>query len=73
MVKGIAKPGETERWSAWMEASDQTRNKAKAAISQIAGFEFREPSLPDVERQWDQLYKKRLARVKNVIRKRKIL
>lgn len=64
MVKGIATPGETERWSAWMEAGDQNRKKAKAAISQIAGFEFREPSLPDVERQWDRLYKKTVGQKK---------
>jgi ferric-dicitrate binding protein FerR (iron transport regulator) len=64
MVKGTATPQETERWSTWMEASDQNRQKAKAAMSQIAGFEFREPSLPDVGGQWGQLYKKTVGQKK---------
>lgn len=56
MVKGTAAPYEIDRWSKWMEASNQNRQKARLAMSEIAGFEFADPTIPDVDEAWSRLY-----------------
>src|SRR5690625_7036401 len=49
---------ETEEWDRWIEHTLQNRAKSKAAISEIVGFEFKNVSTPDIEKQWALLYKK---------------
>ena len=58
MVKGTATPEESERWGSWMEQNEKNRKVAKAAISEIVGFEFRDPQIPDIEKEWSKLYSK---------------
>jgi ferric-dicitrate binding protein FerR (iron transport regulator) len=58
MVKGTATPEESGRWSSWMEENDGNRKIAKTAISEIVGFEFRDPQVPDIEKEWSKLYSK---------------
>lgn len=57
-VRGIATPEEVENWNRWIEASDKNRAIAKTALSDIVGFSFKSPVLPDVEKQWSRLYQK---------------
>ena len=58
MVKGTATPEESEKWGGWMEQNEENRKAAKAAISEIVGFEFRDPQFPDIEKEWSKLYSK---------------
>ena len=58
MVKGTATPKEVDRWSSWMEEHDENRDLAKEAIAEIAGFGFREPDYPDIEKEWAKVYSK---------------
>ncbi|MCW9706079.1 FecR family protein [Fodinibius salsisoli] len=62
MVKGTASTEEVNQWILWMEASDQNRERAKEAASEIAGFGFNIPGKPDVEREWNRLYKETIGR-----------
>lgn len=52
MVNGMARPDEVEYWNGWMEADSRNREYARKAIAGITGFEFRDPQLPDLEKQW---------------------
>jgi len=72
MVKGTATPEEADRWSSWIEENDGNRKIAKAAISEIVGFEFRDPQYPDIEKEWSRLYSKTVGqkRVKSYQRRR---
>lgn len=62
VVKGTAEKEEIDRWSLWMEASGENREKAKEAASVIAGFSFDIPNQPDVEKEWAKLYKDTFGR-----------
>ena len=55
MVKGEANPSEIDRWNCWIEASGENRRKAKEAIAEIVGFEFRDFASTDLESEWDRL------------------
>ena len=57
MVKGTASSEEVSRWTGWMEASDKNRNIARKAATEIAGFDFVSPELPDVQKEWNRLAK----------------
>ena len=65
MVKGTATPKEVDRWSSWMEEHDENRDLAKEAIAEIAGFGFREPDYPDIEKEWAKVYSKTAGLKKN--------
>lgn len=41
-----------------MEENDENRTKAKAAISEIVGFEFKSHPMPDVQSEWARLRSK---------------
>lgn len=56
MVKGTASDDDISRWNRWIEGSDRNRQKAKQAIAEIAGFEFKDPNQPNMEEEWQQLY-----------------
>lgn len=56
MAEGTANPEEIKRWSAWIESSDKNREKAREALSEIAGFKFSQSDTPDVEREWMALF-----------------
>lgn len=56
VVKGTASPSEIDQWNLWMEENEQNRIKAKEAISEIAGFKFKDPNGFDVEEEWNCLY-----------------
>lgn len=58
MVSGTAAPDEIEKWNHWIEENDQNRKKAKSASSIIAGFTFKDPDLPDIDKKWSELYAK---------------
>ncbi len=58
MVKGTATPDEISQWDSWIEESEQNRLKAVSAISEVVGFEFDDPKIPDVEQKWSDLYAK---------------
>lgn len=62
MIKGTASNEEVDRWNSWIESSDQHRNIAKEAASEIAGFGFDIPDQPDVEKEWVKLYKNTVGR-----------
>ncbi|MDR8390188.1 FecR domain-containing protein [Aliifodinibius sp. S!AR15-10] len=64
MANGTAKPDEIEVWSQWMEASDQNREKAKKALSEIAGFGFRQADVPDSDEEWEKLFHKTMGKSK---------
>ena len=64
MIKGTATPEEADRWSSWMEQNEDNRRIAKTAISEIVGFEFRDPQVPDIEKEWAKLYSKTAGRKK---------
>ncbi|MFH5831928.1 FecR family protein [Halalkalibaculum sp. DA384] len=55
MVNGTASPEEIDRWGRWMEASDENRQKAKKAISEITGFSFTDPADIGLQEQWARL------------------
>src|SRR5699024_2982285 len=55
MEQGMASSKEIKEWTHWMEASDKNRNIARKAATEIAGFGFIIPELPDVEKEWDRL------------------
>src|SRR5690554_1393898 len=65
MVMGIATSDEIEKWSAWMEESEQNRAKAKSATAEIAGFEFDAPEIPDLGLKWAELYARTAGIEKN--------
>lgn len=56
MVKGTAGPDEVDKWSQWMEESDQNRQRARQAMSEIVGFEFADPAIPNAGNAWSRLY-----------------
>lgn len=58
VAQGIATSDEIEIWNNWIEESPQNRVKVKAAISQITGFHFKDPSLPNLDKKWSDLYLK---------------
>lgn len=62
MCKGTARPEEIENWSRWMEDRDENRERAKKALSEIAGFEFADLETPDFEKEWSRLYKTTVGR-----------
>lgn len=55
MARGIAKPEEIESWNRWTESSDENRQKAKKALAEMLGFEFRSPDMPNIEQEWKKL------------------
>ncbi|NGP77354.1 FecR family protein [Balneolaceae bacterium YR4-1] len=55
MVRGEADDKEMIEWSYWIEKSENNRRKAKKAIVEIYGFEFDDPSLPNIEQKWKEL------------------
>src|SRR5699024_4880340 len=57
MAAGTATDDEIRAWNKWIEENEDNREKAKEALSQIAGFAFKDPKQPDVEAEWKQLYK----------------
>lgn len=62
MAKGIADSEEIDRWNRWIEESEENRESVRKALAEIAGFEFKEPPLPDIELQWEQLYQSTVGR-----------
>lgn len=56
MVKGLASFEEVENWNNWIEEKAENREKAKKAISEIVGFKFTEPLLPDLDQKLAKLY-----------------
>lgn len=58
LVKGTASHQEIEKWNEWMEDSEANRKKAKKAIAKITGFEFADPQLPNINNEWEKLYRK---------------
>lgn len=62
MVKGRASQEEIERWSAWMEDSEQNRRTAQEAIAEISGFQFDDPASIDFDKEWSKLYKSTVGR-----------
>jgi ferric-dicitrate binding protein FerR (iron transport regulator) len=58
MVMGAASSEEIEKWDNWIEENTRNREKANKAISEITGFHFSEPQLPDIEQEWAKLYSK---------------
>ncbi len=67
VVHGTADPKEIKWWDSWIENNEQNREKAKKAISEIAGFEFNDPVHPEVEKEWDRLYNSTVGK-KNPVR-----
>lgn len=64
VVKGSASPDEIKQWNRWMEVSEENRAAAKEAATEIAGFGFVSPKLPDVEKEWSRLSKKTVGKQK---------
>lgn len=58
MVNGTATSEEISYWDNWIEENDQNRRQAMLAKSEISGFEFSDPDIPDVGKQWSKLYAK---------------
>lgn len=58
MVRGIASGDEVEYWNQWIELSEKNRERAKRATNDLAGFAFQSPDLPDIDKQWLQVYSK---------------
>lgn len=58
VVKGIATSHEIESWSHWIEDRPQNRAKAKLAITEIVGFQFKDSNFPDIDEKWAELYLK---------------
>jgi ferric-dicitrate binding protein FerR (iron transport regulator) len=64
MVKGTASTRELNEWNRWIESKDQHRTKAREATSEIAGFAFNIQKQPDIEEEWNRLYKHTLGKKK---------
>lgn len=65
MVNGTAGAAEINYWSRWMEENEANREKAREAISRVAGFRLVDPleATPeqDFEGEWTRLYKSTLG------------
>lgn len=57
MVKGEAGKEEIDRWNLWIEVSDENRQKAKQATTEIVGFEFKGLEAPNIAAEWNRLRK----------------
>lgn len=62
MVRGIASAEEVGSWNRWIESSDENRMKVNRATSDLAGFMFRSPEMPDIEKQWSKVYSQTIGR-----------
>ncbi len=57
LVKGTADADEVDEWNSWIEKDEEHREKAREAMTAIAGFAFDDPETPDIETEWKQLYR----------------
>ena len=58
LVNGTSSAEETERWEKWINESFENREAARLATLELIGFEFKEPDMPDVDKEWEKLYQK---------------
>ena len=66
MARGIASAEEVQKWNRWIESCEGNRMKAKEATSDLIGFEFNSPDIPDLEKQWAKVYSKMVDKPKRV-------
>jgi len=57
LVKGTANTDEIAEWNSWIEEDEENREKAQRAMAEIAGFEFDDPDTPNIEAEWNKLYR----------------
>ncbi|MEX0719114.1 MAG: hypothetical protein WD059_00510, partial [Balneolaceae bacterium] len=70
-VNGTASAEQIQQWDNWIEQSNQNRKKAKQAISEIVGFEFKDPALPDINAEWKSLKRRTVGKPYNLPNKSK--
>ena len=58
---------EIDEWQEWIIKSEENREAARLASLEIIGFEFKEPSLPDIESEWKKLHQKTSGRNKTAV------
>lgn len=71
MVKGTATSEEISYWDNWIEENDQNRRQAMVAKSEIIGFEFNDPAIPDMGQQWSKLHVKTSGSDKRNVKQKK--
>lgn len=72
MVYGTASPEEIDQWNSWVEEDDRNREKAREAAARIVGFEFSDPALPNIEKEWSRLYWSTVGAQEPLSKKKKI-
>jgi len=62
LINGEPTAREIKKWDDWVEASERNRMIAKKAMAEIAGFEFNDPSQPDIDAEWERLYRSTIGK-----------
>ena len=67
MINGVSSQEEIEQWEKWINESDENREAARLASLEMIGFEFKDPVIPDIEREWKKLNQKTIIRKKPMV------
>lgn len=54
-IKGEGNQAETKKWNRWVQKSERHRRIAKQAQQLAAGLDFKEPELPDIQKEWKRV------------------